>query len=218
MRIYLSTTRNRSIVPFDHIPVLVGTIHKWLGDNGWHDQLSLYSFSWLIGGKGNGRGLDFPYGAQWFISAHDISFVRQLVEGIQIDPLINFGLRVNEVTIQETPHFGDCHTFTLASPVLVKRRDGDQVRHYVFSDEGVDELLTETLKTKLKKAGLDWKGVEVLFNREYPLPKTKLVSYNGIGNKASVCPITIRGTSEQIAFAWDVGVGNSTGIGFGALK
>ena len=28
----------------------------------------------------------------------------------------------------------------------------------------------------------------------------------------------LKGSPEQIAFAWDVGVGNSTGIGFGALK
>ena len=41
---------------------------------------------------------------------------------------------------------------------------------------------------------------------------------NGIKNKASICPVIVKGTSEQIAFAWNVGVGNSTGIGFGALN
>jgi CRISPR/Cas system endoribonuclease Cas6 (RAMP superfamily) len=30
--------------------------------------------------------------------------------------------------------------------------------------------------------------------------------------------VIIKGTPEQLAFAWNVGLGNSTGIGFGALN
>ena len=45
-----------------------------------------------------------------------------------------------------------------------------------------------------------------------------MVTYNGIKNRASLVPIVIEGTTEQITFAWSVGLGNSTGIGFGALK
>ncbi|MGN9307593.1 CRISPR-associated endoribonuclease Cas6 [Enterococcus faecium] len=56
------------------------------------------------------------------------------------------------------------------------------------------------------------------FDRTYYAAKTKLVYYKNIGNKTSICPVIIEGTPEQIAFAWNVGVGNSTGIGFGALK
>lgn len=218
MRIHLNITKNRLIVPYDNIPVLVGSIHKWLGKNDWHDLVSLYSFSWLRGGqKGNG-GLYFPEGAQWFVSAHDSEFIKRLIAGIQHDPAINYGLKVKSITIQETPQFTHSHSFTLASPVLIKRRDGDRVKHFLFSDNQADELLTETLKTKLKKAGLNTEGVQVTFNRDYPFPKTKLVNYNGIGNKASICPITINGTPEQIALAWNAGIGNSTGIGFGALN
>lgn len=51
MRIHISTTKNTSLVPFDYQQKLVGTIHKWIGDNSVHDRISLYSFSWLKGGK-----------------------------------------------------------------------------------------------------------------------------------------------------------------------
>jgi hypothetical protein len=64
---------------------------------------------------------------------------------------------------------------------------------------------------------MDDAGVRVYFLPDASAPKTKLVSYRGIGNKASFCPVVVEGTPEQVGFAWKVGVGNSTGIGFGAL-
>ena len=37
MRIHISTTKNTSLVPFDYQQKLVGTIHKWIGNNSIHD-------------------------------------------------------------------------------------------------------------------------------------------------------------------------------------
>lgn len=218
MRIHLTITKNNSTVPYDNIPALVGSIHKWIGQNDWHNQVSLYSFSWLRGGERGNNGLDFPRGAEWFISAYETALIKKLISGIQDDPVISYGLRVKSITVQETPQFSELHSFTVASPVLIKRREGERIRHFLFSDNQADELMTETLTTKLKKAGLNPEGIQVAFNKDYPFPKTKLVNYNGIGSKASICPITIKGSPEQVAFAWNVGIGNSTGIGFGALN
>jgi CRISPR-associated endoribonuclease Cas6 len=218
MRLNLTITKSAETVPFDHIPALVGTFHKWLGKNEWHDQISLHSFSWLKGGTRLNNGLFFPRGAEWFISSHDITLTKRLIEGIQHDPTINYGLSVHAITIQQDPQFNDSHSFHLASPVLIKRRDGERIKHYLFSDKESDDLLTETLVKKLDKAGLDSSNVKVSFNKKYRFPKTKLVNYNGIHNRASLCPVIVDGTPEQIAFAWNVGIGNSTGIGFGALN
>lgn len=218
MRLHLTTSPTTELVPFNYQTILAGTTHKWLGKNEWHDQVSLYSFSWLRGGERCTNNLYFPKGAEWFISAYNIELIKKLIQGIQNDPVIKYGLKVKSITIQETPQFSESHSFTLASPILIKRKDGEKVKHFLFSDRKADELMTETLMTKLKKAGISPEGVQVTFNKNYPFPKTKLVNYNGIGNKASVCPITINGTPEQIAFAWNVGIGNSTGIGFGALN
>lgn len=218
MRVHLSITRNQSIVAFDHIPVLVGTLHKWLGQNEWHNQLSFHSFSWLKGAKGGNNGLYFPRGAEWFISSHNPDFIKRLISGVQNDPEIKYGLRVTSMTVQEDPIFSDSHTFTVASPVLIKRREHERIKHYLYADQKSGDYLTETLITKLKKAGLESEGVEVSFDQTYPMPRTKLVNYNGIGNRANICPVTVRGTPEQIAFAWNVGIGNCTGIGFGALN
>ena len=82
MRIYLKTTPNSETVPFDYQRTLVGAMHKWLGDNDLHDDLSLYSLSWLGGGKRRGAGLHFPRGAHFFISAPDTSLHQRIVNGV----------------------------------------------------------------------------------------------------------------------------------------
>ena len=47
--------------------------------------------------------------------------------------------------------------------------------------------------------------------------KTKLFRYKQVQCKGSICPVLVSGSTEQIQFAWEVGVGHSTGIGCGAL-
>jgi CRISPR-associated endoribonuclease Cas6 len=218
MRIHLSTSSSNSIVPFDHLPSIVGALHKWLGaNNEWHHKTSLYSFSWLRGGSPKDGGLSFPQGAQWFISSYDDNFVKALLAGIQDTPEINYGLTVRSITIQEDPVFPDKRTFLLASPVLIKRRDGEKIEHIVYTDPRSDQFITDTLVTKLKIAGIKADGIQASFERNYHASRTKMVNYNGIRNRSSLCPVTIEGTPEQLAFVWNVGVGNSTGIGFGAL-
>lgn len=71
MRIHISTTKNTSLVPFNYQQKLVGTIHKWIGENSIHDRISLYSFSWLQGGRKVSDALDFPEGATLFLGFYD---------------------------------------------------------------------------------------------------------------------------------------------------
>jgi CRISPR-associated endoribonuclease Cas6 len=73
------------------------------------------------------------------------------------------------------------------------------------------------MQRKLALAGLPTDNVKVTFDLTYHQPRTKVVIYKGIGNRANICPVIVEGSPQQVAFAWEVGVGNSTGIGFGAL-
>ncbi len=219
MRLHLKTTKALELVPFNYQNILTGVLHKWIGKNIEHnDRLSLYSFSWLNGGKYMKQGLSFGQGAYFFISVHDQLLLKRIVKGVRECPDIAFGLIVNELIIQEDPRFDREHKFIAASPIFIKRRIDGHEKHYEYKDEGSSVLLTETLKNKLRKANMDDTGISVQFDMNYNNPKTKVVYYNKIGNKANICPVVIKGSPEQIAFAWNVGVGNSTGIGFGSLK
>lgn len=218
MRLHLRTSASQEKIPFNYQSLLTGALHKWLGENQFHDSISLYSFSWLRDGIFSRSGLRFPNGASYFISSSDSELLKQVIKGIQESPEIAYGLQVKEVVLQEDPEFRDEHRFICASPILIKRREVDRDVHYIFKDEESDAHLTNTLKTKLRKAGMSDEGVSVAFDRLYPGAKTKVIYYNEIGNRANVCPVIIKGSPEQLAFAWNVGVGNSTGIGFGALN
>lgn len=219
MRLHLITTKSKELIKFNYQPILTGVLHKWIGQNEIHNKISLYSFSWLSGGTFNKNGITFLNGASWFISAFDTSLLKKIITGIQNDSEIAFGLNVSEIVVQENPEFKTKESrFFSASPVLVKRTINDRDIHYTFDHAEVDKFLTETLKHKLRKGGLSEDGVSVGFDHNYPKAKTKVIYYNNIGNRANLCPVIIKGTPEQQSFAWNVGVGNSTGVGFGALN
>ena len=211
-------SKNNLTIPYNYQPQLTGAIHKWLGPNDWHGSTALYSFSWLQGGESTGKGLSFPHGASWEVSSYEASFLKRLIKGIQQDPDLAFGLRVTDISIQETPAFSSKETLFVTSPVLIKRAIGNKDVHYTYDQPECGALLTETLQRKLKMADIPSEGLKIDFLSDYPAAQTKIIYYNKIGNRVNICPVVIEGSPEQIAFAWEVGVGNSTGIGFGALK
>ena len=217
MRIHLQLTENTELVPFNHQPKLVGTLHKWIGSNKIHGELSLYSFSQLSGGKKADEGLVYSTGANWFISFYNNSVLKDIVLNIKNSPNVCYGMIVKSITIQETPNFSNIEYFNIASPVLIKRNIDKMIKHYIYTDREASTLLSETLQNKMRQIGLKDNTLKMEFDLSFRNASTKLIDYKGIKNKASWCPIIIQGKPETKAFAWNVGIGNSTGIGFGAL-
>ncbi len=240
MRALIRFSPNTHTVPFNHLPKIVGFIHRCIGkDNTLHDNVSLYSLGWLQGGVKRREGLHFPEGAQLSFSAHDPQVLLQLVQGVQEKMDFAFGMRAEEVVLQKPPYVetGEAR-FGVASPVLVRKEVPFEelpekiqqnmqahdkatvtaVKYLTHEDPEADDLLTQVFHTKLEAAGLPREGASVRFDREYFRPRVKLVDYDGVKSKASLCPVIVKGSPEQIAFCWKVGVGQSTGVGFGALK
>ena len=219
MRIYLKLSPNTEIVPFNYQQQLVGAMHKWLGENELHDEISLYSLSWLSKGITSKGGLTFPNGSELFISSPLSELHQKFVAGIFNDAHINWGMSVQEVRMKVTPDFGRKHRFLSQSPILIKRNVEDQKhQQYIYHDDvNAGTYMTETLVHKMGKANIAG-DVSVSFDAEYRNPYIKMVQYRNVNIKASMCPVIVEGDPEAVRFAWEVGVGNSTGIGFGALK
>ncbi len=219
MRISLNLTPNTETVPFNYQSSLVGAFHKWLGENELHDGLSLYSLSWLSHGQRRKDGLDFPEGSTFSVSAPSDELLSALVHGVFKGHQIRWGMEVREVIIQRTPDFGSRQKFFAQSPILIKRKPEDAEHHqyYFPSHKESGPLMTETLRLKMEKAGIEG-DISVRFDETYPNPKIKMVSYKGINIKAALCPVLVEGDPRAVQFAWEVGIGNSTGIGFGCLK
>lgn len=221
MRLNLRLTANTEPVPFNHLHRLTGALHKWLGWNTVHDGVSLYSFGWLKGGQGGNGHLAFPQGATWRVSFYDTDQAKQLLDGIMQDPTVTCGMRVFEAKEQPVPSFSGCYRFEVDGPVVARRTRDDGSRQYLtWDDEAADAVLTRVLRRKLDAAGFEdeHQDARVQFDRTYQNAHTKLAEIKGVKHKGSVCPVVIEGAPEAVRFAWQVGVGELTGSGFGALK
>jgi len=221
MRIHLYLKAQKP-VPFDYLPTLKSAFHLWTGHNTLlHDGLSLYSYGWLRGGRAGRGGIYFAEGASWFISAPGREVIHQVVSGVLRAPDLGLGLTVQDVRLQEAPEFGAGEQpFRVASPVFIKHEigPGKPADHLLPGHELADELLTTTLRHKLRQAGLAEAGATVRFDPAHvATAKRKLFRYKQVQCRGSICPVLVGGSAEQIQFAWEVGVGHSTGIGCGAL-
>lgn len=219
MRLYLRIGGNDQAIPFTYQEIITGAIHKWIGKNNQiHGKPAQYTFSWIANTIANRDRLTLKEDAYFFISAFDASLIKEIVKGILNDPTINDQIKVTDVQIQNAPDFSESEKFSMASPVLLKLREGDSVRHITHKDENFEDVLTSHSKIKLEKAGIDTKDFGIRLNPDTNYRKTKLVTYKGVENKTTLAPLIINGSPKQIKYLWSVGLGHSTGIGFGALK
>lgn len=219
MRIQITTLPNTQPVPFDYQQKLVGALHKWIGQNNLHGEMSLYSFSWLQNGCKNGNALDFKHGAKFSISFYDDSVLKSIIHSIQSEPDLFCGMKVKEIMLVNAFDIQERDLFFCASPIFIKRKLKDgTIKQYSFNDAETSKLMAETLNAKMLKAGLEADNtLDIRFDLTYAKKKQKLVRYHNIGNKANICPVIIKGKPETKLFAWNVGIGSCTGIGFGAI-
>ena len=219
MRLQISTSPSTAPIPFNYQQKLTGVLHKWLGENNQeHGEISLYSFSWLQNTMVGKDGLSCPQSANWFISLYDVKRAREVLDRIRKSPELFCGMDVEEVTIIETPDLSNRELFFLGSPILIKRSENGKTTEYGYENSESGKLLVETLRTKMHKAGLpDDNTLQIEFDLSYEKKKKKLVWYDGISSKANMCPLIIKGNNTTKQFAWNVGIGSCTGIGFGSI-
>lgn len=222
MRIQLKLSPATSIVPYDY-PYQIGRlIHKWLGrDNDFHDAISLYSFGQLQGGVGTKEGIKFLHGATLNISAWDDSFINRITANMKQSDEFVGGMRLQVVNAIAMPDFQSRALFRVESPVLLKGNHPSGGMCFLTYQHGeiADEALTNTVLRKLKETGLgDYEGKVNLNFHPDRNSKTKLVDIKGIQNRASMCPVYASAPVEVMKFIWLTGVGNGTGMGFGAIK
>lgn len=221
MRIELNIRGNDTLIPFTHQPWLVGTIHKWLGENEWHGHTSPFSFSRLSGGRVDKekKGLIIGERAKLTISAHLPDFLSKLIEGIRKDPSMFKDLVVQEIVLIEDPDLSNRELFFPLSPIFLKERQPDGTySHILFGDKQANALLTDNIRTKLQAAGIEDKEATAEFVTQEQNVQVMLVEYKGIKNRVNWCPVRIQAKPESKLFLWNVGLGHSTGIGFGCIK
>lgn len=229
MKLKIEFTANTEPVPFTYLSNLNGYLHRILGEfNEYHDDISIYSTSFLHGSKisNNKKFLKFPYGAQWYISSPDKNFIFDFINNVYKYTSFAFGMELSSVEIikPELINEGDYYIFNTMSPILLKQRDFNLNRniYYTYEDDvnKTSDLMKSMILKKASKCGLNINenDFDISFNYKYENKKIKWITVKTVNNKTSVCPIFVKTTKPEIAeFICSVGVGHSTGSGFGFL-
>lgn len=224
MRIHFKLSPNKIIVPYNYQELILSKLHNWIGKNNeFHDNISLYSYNWLKGGEKSGDGLNFLNGCYWSFSAFDEKLISKISKKALIDNEFICGMKIKRIEIQNNPNFSEKTRFKIGSPILCTRPSVKNTKfpEYILYNEPIEfnQKITNTLIHKMDYAGIsnECKDVKVYCDSNYKKSKTKLVTFKNIKNKASICPVIIEGHKDAIKFAWNVGIGNSTGCGFGFL-
>lgn len=202
MRLRLRLTGTSQVVPYDYHHTLTGSLHKWLGPNSVHDNLSLYGHSFLSDAYAKPDGLRFPHGASWTVGFHDDGLAQHMLAGIMLDPRVSFGMRVYDVQEEAIPSLGIVQRFFVNGLVIVRQQrsaddalswsdkeslrrgrkiNANQASHLIWSDPKADEALTRVLQWKLRQAGFEGEhlNARMAFDRSYERARTRLVRVPG---------------------------------------
>jgi len=204
------------IIPFSYQQFFLGLLHRFIGErNREHDDISLYS--WFVQGLTfAGTGLDVSQGCTWVVSAWDADIAIHIAKEATAFREELLGMRVCAVKSYIEPPPAWQKRFNVGSPVFVKNWVNNNAQHLRFDDSRASEVMTRILHKKMEKVGLGG-DVTVRFDTSYQRAKTNLVQIHNIKNRCNFCPVFIEGEPDLVRFAWDVGVGSSTGCGFGGV-
>jgi CRISPR-associated endoribonuclease Cas6 len=229
MKFKIEFSKNTEPVPFTYISNLNGYLHKILGENNdYHDELSLYSTSFLHGGKlsSNKKYYEFKNGATWYISSPDKKFITDFIASVYQHQNFAFGMELLSVELIENDliNEGEYYMFYTKSPILLKYKEFGSKRniYLTYNDNALKTsvfmkniIIKKALKMKLNITKDDF---NIAFNTNYENKKTRWIKVKSISNLTSVCPIYVQTNKKEIAdFIYNVGVGHSTGSGFGFL-
>jgi len=189
----------------------------WLGrDNALHDATSLYSLGQIKGGRPANGNLYFSGDAFLLFSALNETSVNQVLAGAFGSGVLGFAVR-NVQIIPDRVVDGWAH-YVMASPVHLRSRD----KAFLTSTEEVGALADAILRVGRLKLGLAGLSVDELRAASIIWkPHRKRSAATHFDNyiiKSIVCDVALDASPEGHRVLQTVGIGQLTGMGFGATR
>lgn len=177
----------------DYFTKLLGVVHKWIGENDVHDNISLYTFSHI-------RNNSFTF------VCFDKELLNKIKKNAMLDKEMFRNTRLRSVQLLSIKT--NKEIFSCASPFFVKEND----KHLIYKN--AEKRAKQILLSKAKFANIDLGDFELEFLN---FRKTKLIKIHDINNKCYISDVKITGNKQVKEFACKVGIGSSTGVGFGFI-
>ena len=221
MIIKVSFEKTNESYPKHTQTVLNGVVHAILGKgNKYHDAFSDYSISSIQGAKMTKDGtIRFPNCAPYFrVASNNSEFICDFVKGLSTN-LRNenvkfYGLMIDGFDFSDFHNYNNYDVVKTISPILLKVNDRMLTP---FDTDNWLEILVEQTKKKLARAGIvdDTFGMEILYKDSM---KMRWVTVGKVNNPATTCcTFKAYGKKETRYALCNLGLGNSTGCGFGSI-
>lgn len=216
---------SQQIVPFDYTNDLLKFLHQEIlgKDNKYHNNTSLYSVSPLFNSKTTSKGLLFERGAIWLIRTPSLEVFKDfyLKSKNAINKELGYGLVLKTVESLITKFDGETELVTGTSPVYLGQNENSDTPDHITYHHGQSLTTSQLKKTFTTKANmLGYNINEDDFNIEFDMSqpiKTKRVLVGSVSNIATQGKVRITGDPDVIGLCYGLGLGISTGCGFGFI-
>lgn len=203
------------IIPISCQKELNSFIYKTLGDNNkYHDSFSDYSISSIQGGKLFEKNkLKFNSLPYIIITSLNNEFISDMINGLQNKKYDFFGMKFHKFELSDFKPNKYFDIINTISPVIVKYNN----RKISIDNENFISALKENCIKKLKYKGIEDNTFDIEI-RHKEKSKTKLIKVGSIFNICTNISLYVHGTIESRITLYNMGLGGSTGSGFGTVK
>lgn len=221
IKVYFEKTNKP--IPFSNQKQLNGFNHNVLGQNNkYHDKFSNYSISNIRGGKPNAKkeGLMFEKEPYIQVSSKDTEFINKYLEGLiavqNTDKANFFGLKATRFeSYDHKPSKNGFDVIKTNSPIIIKDEDGKT--KLTCNDANWLKRLIENSKAKLKHEGIEDDTFNIVAKNKDNL-KSRMLMVGDVFNPCTSAVLTVYGKESTRYALYNMGLGNSTGSGFGSVS
>lgn len=222
MRLKINFSKNTSEISINNQALLNSYVHKCLGANNiYHDVKSNYNISQLQGGKLNEdkQTLTFANGGYIIISSIDVVFINKILVGIISNPNFIGGMSFAGVDHIDENFSNEWNYFATLSPFIIKEyTDKSTYSFLTLKDSNFEAKVKSYLIKKLSKidSSLDLKDFDIKIPTS-DSHKIKKVLVKNVINVGNQCHISIFTNKKVAELLYNIGIGQSTGSGFGTI-
>lgn len=226
MRIKIKFTKNtESILVDKNYELAVSYFHKCIGhNNDLHNAPSNYCLSPLMGGKLINGFINYENGGfiiLSILSSDDIMIINKLMLGVMNNKELGYGMFFDRIEDKGTTYHDGWNNFATLSPILLSKSVDNKRRKFFTLDneEEYIENLTERTKKKLLKidSNLDLRNFKIEIPKTNSSHKVKKIMIHNVSNRANQHHLNIYCNSKVAEILSNVGIGQSTGCGFGTI-
>lgn len=210
-------TDNKIIIPFNNQKELNSFIYRTLGDNNpYHDRFSDYSISSIQGGRMHDKdNLIFDKVNPYIqVASENMKFIGDLINGLSKKEYTYFNLQFDRVEFLDFAVNNRFDVIFTISPVIVKNENGIKVS---VTDDNFLSLLKKNCIDKLRHKGIEDDTFDLVI-RHKEKAKQKMIMVGDIFNICSQVSFYVCGKPNTRKTLYNLGLGGSTGSGFGAVK